>query len=193
MRKEQEASEFAKAYNEVKLQLDRREEELRTLQLENAKLTGQLDSKTAQLQQTQDRFKYSSDKAEQLQYDIEKLRKDQAARLEQIKNTLQEEEEKTRTRQLEEFRQIQQSQDSVITELQIRLADQAALLEQLSVEKSQLNSQIRYLNNTLDRVSNELEIRSEQLKSADGKFEEYRKQVEIDNGNEIQALKNNEQ
>jgi uncharacterized coiled-coil protein SlyX len=81
----------------------------------------------------------------------------------------------------------------VITELQIRLADQAALLEQLSVEKSQLNSQIRYLNNTLDRVSNELEIRSEQLKSADGKFEEYRKQVEIDNGNEIQALKNNEQ
>lgn len=193
MRKEQEASEFAKAYNEVKLQLDRREEELRTLQLENAKLTGQLDSKTAQLQQTQDRLKYSSDKAEQLQYDIDKLRKDQADRLEQIKSTLQQEEEKTRTRQIEEFRQIQQSQDSVITELQIRLADQAALIEQLSVEKSQLNSQIRYMNNTLDRVGNELEIRSEQLKSAEGKFEEFRKQVEIDNASEIQALKSNEQ
>lgn len=185
--------EFNKAYSDLKLALDRKEETLRKLQLENAKLTGKLDSVQAELEQTTQRYEHDKTKLEELKIELERLRKDQEVRLETLKETMKTEEQVSRTKEINDFKIIQESSDQLIAQLQDQSAQQSLKIEQLSVDKANLAAKLRLLNNTIERMESELLARSAQLKAAEEKFEEFRKQVEYDTNDEIKSLRNSEQ
>ncbi|CAG9331288.1 unnamed protein product [Blepharisma stoltei] len=188
-----EHEEFNKAYSDLKLALDRKEETLRKLQLENAKLTGKLDSVQAELEQTSQQYEHDKIKLDDVKNELDEVRKDQEARLETLKQTMKSEEQVSRTKEINDFKIIQESNDNLIAQLQDQSAEQSLKIEQLSVDKSNLIAKLRLLNNTIDRMESELQARSAQLKAAEEKFEEFRKQVEYDTNDEIKSLRNSEQ
>ena len=189
----QQNQEFTKAYNQLKLALDRKDESLKSLQLENAKLIGKLDSVYAELEQSSQRYHHNSKKLETLNEELEKTKIDQAKRLENLKILLQSEEQESRTKEIEDFKKIQSSQDELILKLESKNAEQSLKIEQLSMEKVNLLSKLRLLNSTIERLENEITARSSQLEISETKFEEFRRQIEYETNDEIINLRNSEE
>lgn len=189
----QQNQEFNKAYSELKIALNRKDETLKTLQLENAKLIGQLDSVFAELEQATQRYQHNVKKLDSLTEELEKTRIDQSKRLENLKNTLQTEEQNSRTKEIEDFKKIQNSQDNLILKLESKNAEQSLKIEQLSMEKVNLLSKIRLLSSTIERLETEISARSSQLEISESKFEEFRRQIEYETNDEIINLRNSEE
>ncbi|OMJ71916.1 hypothetical protein SteCoe_29753 [Stentor coeruleus] len=189
----QENKEFSRAYQELKQSVERKDQSLQTLQLENAKLIGKLDSAVAELAQHNQNYSHVSKKLEELQESLEKTQKDQAERLENLKSSLQTEEQASRSKEIEDFKKIQDSQDELIDILQSKNSEQTLKIEELSLEKSNLISKLRLLNSTIERLNNEIEARSKQLEQSENKFEDFRRQIEYETNDEIINLRNSEQ
>ena len=186
----QQNQEFDKAYNELKIGLDRKDESLKSLQLENAKLIGKLDSAFAELEQSTQRYQHNTKRLNELELELEKTRVDQSKRLENLKISLQTEEQKARTKEIEDFKKIQNSQDDLIIRLESKNAEQSLKIEQLSMEKVNLLSKLRLLNSTIERLENEILARNSQLFTSDSKFEEFQKQIEYETNDEVIDLRN---
>lgn len=189
----QENKEFSRAYQELKQSVERKDQSLQTLQLENAKLIGKLDSAVAELAQHDQNYSHISKKLEELEASLEKTQKDQAERLENLKSSLQSEEQASRSKEIEDFKKIQDSQDELIDKLQSKNSEQTLKIEELSLEKSNLISKLRLLNSTIERLDNEIEARSNQLEQSEIKFEDFRRQIEYETNDEIINLRNSEE
>ena len=103
---------------------------------------------------------------------------------------MQTEEQKARTKEIEDFKKIQNSQDDLIIRLESKNAEQSLKIEQLSMEKVNLLSKLRLLNSTIERLENEILARNSQLFTSDSKFEEFQKQIEYETNDEVIDLRN---
>jgi chromosome segregation ATPase len=189
----QENQEFSRAYQDLKQSVEHKDQSLQTLQLENAKLIGKLDSAVAELSQHNQNYSHISKKLEELEASLEKTQKDQAERLENLKSSLQSEKQASRSKEIEDFKKIQDSQDELIDKLQSKNSEQTLKIEELSLEKSNLISKLLLLNNTIERLDNEIEARSKQLEQSESKFEDFRRQIEYETNDEIINLRNSEE
>ena len=189
----QQNREFTRAYNDLKIALDRKDETLKSLQLENAKLIGKLDSAFAEMEQSTQKYQHNSKRLESLNNELEKTKNDQSKRLENLKVSLQTEEQNSRSKEIEDFQKIQSSQDELILKLETKNAEQSLKIEKLSMEKVNLLSKIRLLNSTIERLENEIFARSDQLKISESKFEDFRRQIEYETNDEIINLRNSEE
>jgi DNA repair exonuclease SbcCD ATPase subunit len=185
----QQNREFNRAYNDLKVALDRKDESLKSLQLENAKLIGKLDNAFAELEQATQKFQYSSKKLNNLAQELEKTQKDQGTRLESLKASLQTQEQNSRTKEIEDFKKIQASQDDLILQLESKNSEQLLKIEQLSMEKVNLLSKLRLLNSTIERLGTEIQARDSQLRVSESKFEDFQRKIEYETSDEIASLR----
>ena len=99
----------------------------------------------------------------------------------------------SRAREAEDFKKIQDSQDSLIQELQDLTSQQTLQIEHLTVDKSTLTSKISLLESTVKRLENELQSRETQIKAAEAKFVDFRNKIQQDSADVLLSLKNSEQ
>jgi len=185
-------TEHSKTFYEFKKSLNAKEQNIRNLQLENSKLIGKLDYSEATIQDMKQRLQDLKKTSDQKTLELNNAKTQQESWISQMRESIQSEEQLIRTKEAEEFKHIQDSQDQFILELQQQSADQKALIEQLSLEKNNLSVRLKYLNNTVERLQKELDARNTQLSFAQKQFEEFRNKVETDSSNEIAFLQNSE-
>lgn len=191
--KESERSrEFQKVYEELNDTLIKREEIVAKIQFENARLNSDLKVALSELQEVSKKYNNEHYKLQELQKEIEVLKRDHAERLGSLTESLKSEQQTSRKKELKDFQKIQESQDELILKLQDRIADQSLMIEQLSVEKSSLISRVRLLENTNDRLQDELVSRSTQLEASHQKFEDFRREIENETNNEILSIEGTE-
>lgn len=193
MKDGEQQREFARLYDQLKALLDHKEEIIRGLQLENAKLTGQLDTKIAELHNLQQSSEHDKMRLEDALARLRSLEQSQSDQFESLKSTIQREEELSRQQARDEFLTIQISQDAIISDLQTKVNDYISQLETASVEKATLLSKQRVQANAVERLENELVARTNQLSTAQDKFDQLAQQLEENNREESSFLRQAEE
>ncbi|CAG9317582.1 unnamed protein product [Blepharisma stoltei] len=179
---------FETVYNELKNELINKDEIIMQLQIENAKLNGDLQTTIAEFEENKQKCNIEHTKLISLQDEINTLKRDHAESIEVLSESLKTQQKISHKKQLKDFKTIQESQDSLILDLQDKNADQTLLIEQLSVEKSSLASRLQLLENSNDRLQSELISRTSQLQAAHEKFDDFRKKVESETMNQITSI-----
>ena len=189
----EQRKEFNRLYEQLKAVLDHKEEAIRSLQLENAKLTGALDSKIAELHNLQQASEHDRVRLKDALDRLQAVELSQSQQFESLKQAIQREEELARSQARDGFLKIQTSQDAIIASLQEKVSGYAAQVEVLSVEKATVMSKQRIVENTVerlvrDRQESELEARTSQLTAAQEKFEQLNKQLQEDSKEQTSFL-----
>lgn len=193
MKDGEQRREFSRLYDQLKALLDHKEEVIRGLQLENAKLTGQLDAKIAELHNLQQSSEHDQMRLQDALERLKSLEEAQSDQFESLKFAIQREEEISRQQARDEFLTIQISQDTIISDLQSKVNDYVSLLEAASVEKATLLSKQRVQENAVERLKNELVARTNQLTTAQEKFDQFTAQLEENNRDESSFLRQAEE
>ena len=193
MKDSEQRQEFLRLYDQLKSMLDHKEQTIRSLQLENAKLTGQLDTKIAELHNLQQTAEHDQLRLKDALERLENLEKSQHDQFESLKLAIQREEEIARQQTRDEFLSIQTSQDALISELQLKVNTYVSLLETQSTEKTTLLSKQKILENDIERLKNELKSRTNQLSQAQDKFDELSEQMESNSRDESSFLRKSEE
>lgn len=185
--------EFNLAYQELKKSISHKDTSLKSLQIENSKLIGSLDSAFAELEQLTQKFSHESQKLESITNELELTKSEQKKRFENLKNNLQSEESNSRTKEINDYEKIQKSQDDLIHKLQSKNTEQSLKIEELAMAKVSLLSKIRLVSSTIERLENEIKARNNQIEVSENKFEEFKRQIEYETNNEIISLRNSEE
>jgi hypothetical protein len=185
--------EFKQAYSSLRLSISQKDESIKSLQLENAKLLGNLDSSHSELEKLTQRLDHENSKLENLIKSLESTKSGQTDRLETLKNSLSNEENLSKSKEISDFQKIQKNQDELILKLQTSNTQQNLKIEELEMQKVNLLAKIRGLNNSILRLENEIQTRDLQVLESQKKFEEFRRDVELETNNEIISLRREEE
>lgn len=159
------AKESAGFYNELHMVLMQKHDAVKELQAENAKIYGKIESKLAEVKETNRNYENNLKKHGETSEELEKIRNNY----------------NTQTLELESGSQSQKSlnlhlldqEDQMILDLQGKSSDSSLIIEKLNAEISVLNSKFRFLTDTLQRNQGDLEGKSLQLSLIQGKFEDF--------------------
>ena len=180
---------FSKMYNQIVRRLDDAEGNIKTLQVENAELLGKLESSKAEYSSLKGSLKNEKDLRIIAENELEKLKLEHISRIDIIEQALSQEEQNSRHKEIENFREIQKSQNLLISQLQAQNSEQALRIEQLNTDNSNLENSLNIEKSTIQNMQSELQARGAQLVSSEAFFEDFRRKIEIENNEQINNLR----
>ena len=157
------AKESAGFYNELHNVLIKKQEAVQELQSENAKLYGRIESKLAEIKETNRNWENDSKKYEEISLELNKIKSNYNIQTIQLEQGIQN--EKTIR-----FNTLG-TEDEEILNLQLKSSENSLEIEKFSAEISLLNSKVRFLTDTLQRLQSDLDSKSAQLSNNQEKFE----------------------
>ena len=159
------AKESAGFYNELHTVLMQKHDNVKELQSENAKIYGKIESKLAEIKETNRNWENDSKKYDELNSELEKLKSNYNVHRVDLEESIQ-------SQKGVKLTPLDQ-QDNEILNRQARNSDNSLVIEKLSAEISILASRFRFLTDTLQRYQSDLESKSTQLSITQSKFEDF--------------------
>ena len=178
------AKESAGFYNELNLVLIQKNEVVQELQLENAKLYGKIESKMAEIKEISRNLEKDSKKYDEKAEEIKKLRNNYNVQTIELESSISNQ----KTIKINSLRQ----EDDKILELQTKSSEKSLIIEKLTAEVSILSSKHRFLTDSLERYSTELDTKSLQLAQSHEKFEEFSAAVRKETLFQVSDITNSE-
>ena len=187
-RSTKENQEFSKLYNQLMSKFSQSQYTIIDLQTENAQLLAKLESSKSEYETLQSLYENEKNLRIIANAELEKLKVEHSSRIEVIEEAIAQEEQLSRHKEIENFRKIQESQNTLISQLQSQNSQQSLIIEQLNTDKASLENTLLIEKNTLESLQSELKTRDEQLMNSESYFEDFRRKIEIENNEQIISL-----
>ena len=142
-------SEFAKAYNKLRLQFDECSENQLGLVRENAEFLAKYEATHAELKNLYTLYHGLNDSNKLLVAELSLIKSQHEDRIEMIENSLTSEQQISRSAEILNFKLIQESQNSLIASLQQLNNDETLVIEQQKTDISTLENKILVQESTI--------------------------------------------
>ena len=148
----QENYDFAKAYNKLKDELEESSEKNSALVIENARLLAKYEATKVELKNLYTLYNGLNDSNQLLTDELEEIKSQHEERIEIIENSLTSEQQLSRTAEINNFKIIQESQNSLIVSLQQQNNDETLVVEQQNTDISLLENKLLIQETTISRL-----------------------------------------
>ena len=180
-------------YNNLKAEIENKDSILYEIQQENSVLLGKLVNSIAELDEYHTKLSQIQEKIQKSEKELTDITDSYNLHIENLKSAMQSTVIDSMSKEKSNFKTMQQSQDSIISNLQLESEQLTLKLEQMHVENSGFQSNINLLLNKIARLEKDLSGKSNQLLHSEGQYEDFRSSVEESIKKEIENLKEAEQ
>ena len=187
------SKELADRYNTLKVEIENKDRALNIIQQENSMLLGKLANSIGENDEHNAKLAQIQEKINKAENELKDSTNSYNLHVENLKSAMQSTVIDSISKERTNFKAIQESQDLVISSLQLQSEQLALKLEQISVENSEHQAKINIFLNNINRLERDLSAKSNQLLHSEGQYEEFRSRVEEDTRREIQNLREAEQ
>ena len=156
-------------------------------------MLGKLVNSIAELDEYHTKLSQIQEKIQKSEKELTDITDSYNLHIENLKSAMQSTVIDSMSKEKSNFKTMQQSQDSIISNLQLESEQLTLKLEQMHVENSGFQSNINLLLNKIARLEKDLSGKSNQLLHSEGQYEDFRSSVEESIKKEIENLKEAEQ
>lgn len=185
--------EFSRTYNKILSKLDQAHDNINNLVSENALLLGKLENSKAEYQNLMNTYQNEQNYRLIAENELSRLKIDHSNRIEIIEKAITHEEKQSRQKEIENFRQIQESQNILISQLQTQNSEQALRIEQLGTSLSNALNTLNASKNTIENLEQELKSRNTQLLDSESNFDEFRNKIELENNGQLSSIRSSQE
>ncbi|CAG9320380.1 unnamed protein product [Blepharisma stoltei] len=183
----------AEVYNELTLSIFLKGQQIRHYQRENAELNGKIELSLASLESAKDKEAQEKSKIDDIVDKLDEAKNHQENQINALKESYKTEQDNASEDAKPTYEDIQNSAATSILALESTIGDQSLKIEELTADNASLQANILTMSNNIDSLQKELEIKSETLKDAESKFEEFRLQSKTASDTEVDEFIGNEE
>jgi alpha-acetolactate decarboxylase len=179
-------------FQEIQGISSQRQQEIIKLYLENSEITAKLSKSQGMLSETSTKLSNALEKIVYYEKELNSAISNYQSHVENIEKAIQLESKFTSIKEKDTFKDIQVSQDQVISRLQQESELSSLTLQQISAEIVELDGKIKIFNSKASRLERELLSKGLDLMKSENKFEDFRVKVEENTKFDLSRLKNME-
>lgn len=187
-----EHKDFSRLYNKLLKKEEEKDIIIKNLLNEKRKLDEEIENLKAELLNSTNCVKDVEKSKDLVEKELEEEKKNRIEQVDILESELKIDEEKLEHENVKSLKEIQESQNKLIEELQTQNSALTLKIQQAQTDLAELENSWNVDKASCESYKIELGSRSDQLISCETNFEDFRRKVELESIDQIQVLKDSE-